>query len=81
MRQLAAGAGAQDARHVDVLQIEGPVTPVMITYIERGIRAAEADGAEALIVQLNTPGGQVDLMNKIVQAMLQADVPSPQDYL
>jgi membrane-bound serine protease (ClpP class) len=71
----AIGAGAQDTRYVDVLEIEGPVTPVMISYIERGIRTAEGDGAEALVIQLNTPGGQVDLMNKIVQSILQANVP------
>ena len=62
-------------RHVDVLTIEGPVTPVMISYIERGIQAAERDGAEALVIQLDTPGGQIDLMSDIVQALLVADVP------
>jgi membrane-bound serine protease (ClpP class) len=63
-------------RYVDALEIEGPVTPIMISYIERGIRTAETDGAEVLIIQLNTPGGQIDLMNEIVQALLQADVPT-----
>jgi membrane-bound serine protease (ClpP class) len=72
---LAANTVAQEARVVDLLQIEGPVTPVMLSYIERGIRAAENDGAEALIIELNTPGGQTDLMGKINAALLQADVP------
>jgi membrane-bound serine protease (ClpP class) len=72
---MAMTVGAQEARQVDALEIEGPVTPIMISYIERGIRTAEANGAEALVIQLNTPGGQVDLMSKIVQALLQADVP------
>ncbi len=71
----ASNVGAQEARHVDVLEIEGPVTPIMISYIERGIRAAESDGAEALIVKLNTPGGQIDQMKKIVQRLLEADLP------
>src|SRR4030042_2655828 len=71
----ALGAVAQEARHVDLLQIEGAGTPIMISYIRRGVRTAEADGAEALIVELNTPGGQIDLMSKIVQSMLDADVP------
>ena len=67
---------AQDAgRHVAVLEIEGPVTPIMISYIERGIQTAEDGGAEALVIKLNTPGGQIDLMNEIVQLLLQADVP------
>ncbi len=63
-------------RHVNVLEIEGPVTPVMISYIERGIATAEQDGAEALIIKLNTPGGQIDLMSEIVQLLLDADVPT-----
>jgi membrane-bound serine protease (ClpP class) len=69
------GTSAQEARHVNLMEIEGPVTPIMISYIERGIRTAEDNGAEALIIMLNTPGGQVDLMNEIVQVMLRADVP------
>jgi membrane-bound serine protease (ClpP class) len=69
------GTAAGQAAHVDVLEIEGPVTPIMISYIERGIRTAEVDGAEALVIVLDTPGGQVDLMNQVVQAMLQAHVP------
>jgi membrane-bound serine protease (ClpP class) len=69
------GAGAQDTRHVDVLEIEGPITPIMISYIERGIATAENDGAEALIVKLDTPGGQLDQMKKIIQAILDAGVP------
>lgn len=71
----ASSALALESRHVDVLRIEGPVTPVMISYLERGIRTATADGAEALVVELNTPGGQIDLMSKIVQAFLDSDVP------
>lgn len=71
---MVGGAGA-DTGHVDVLEIEGPVTPIMISYIERGITTAEGDGAEALIIKLDTPGGQIDLMADVVQAILQADVP------
>lgn len=71
--------GAHDeeasAHHVDVLTIEGPVTPIMISYIERGISTAESDGAETLIIQLDTPGGQTDLMSDVVQALLRSDVP------
>jgi membrane-bound serine protease (ClpP class) len=77
----AVGAVAQEAeedsaRHVTVLEIEGPVTPIMISYIERGIGTAEDSGSEALIIKLNTPGGQTDLMNEIVQLLLEADVPT-----
>lgn len=71
----AGSAQGQAAAHVDVLEIEGAVTPIMISYIERGIATAEEDGAEALVVLLNTPGGQTDLMNRVISAMLASDVP------
>jgi membrane-bound serine protease (ClpP class) len=74
---IASGASAQEdgTRRVDVLEIEGPVTPVMISYIQRGVETAEDDGSEALIILLDTPGGQIDLMSDVVQAILDARVP------
>ena len=47
----------------------------MAEYLARGIRVAERRGAEALIVQLDTPGGGVDTMNEIVQALRASSVP------
>ncbi len=73
---MSAVAQESATRHVNVLEIEGAVTPVMISYIERGISTSESDGAEALIIKLNTPGGQLDLMNEIVQALQEARVPT-----
>lgn len=72
---ISAAAEPSADEHVVVLEIEGPVTPVMISYIERGIQTAGETGAQALVIQLNTPGGQVDLMNKIVQSILASDTP------
>lgn len=60
---------------VYLLSIDGPVTPAMISYFERGISQAEQTGAEALIIELDTPGGQSDLMLDIVQAFRGARVP------
>ena len=74
----ATAIKAQDEAtgHVNVLEIEGAVTPIMISYIDRGISASEDDGAEVMIIKLNTPGGQIDLMNEIVQSLLEAEVPT-----
>jgi membrane-bound serine protease (ClpP class) len=73
----AAVTAAQEpaAPRVYRLAITGPVTPAMVSYFERGIQQAEQDGVEALIVQLDTPGGQLDLMLKIVQDFRAARVP------
>ena len=73
---LWATAGAQSGTAL-VLKAEGPVTQVMLEYVKRGIRRAEADGAEVLILQLNTPGGRVDIMESIVQAFVRGLVQAP----
>ena len=67
-----AGAAGETVR---LLSIDGPVTPAMISYFERGIATAEREGAKALIIQLDTPGGQSDLMLEIVQIFRSARVP------
>ena len=72
---LASPASAQTARPVLVMDVSGPVTPVMLSYIERGIREAETRNAEALVITLNTPGGDVNLTKSIVQAIIASDVP------
>jgi membrane-bound serine protease (ClpP class) len=58
-----------------VLTLDGPLTPSMGEYLSRGIHAAEQRNAEVIILQLNTPGGNVDLMNEIVQEMRASQVP------
>ncbi|MBN1668136.1 MAG: ATP-dependent Clp protease proteolytic subunit, partial [Anaerolineales bacterium] len=62
-------------RQVLVLQADGPLTPAMAQYLERGLRIAEQRGAEALVFQLNTPGGSVDLMGEMVAMIRASEVP------
>jgi len=66
---------AEEARQVLVLRFSGPVTPAMLAYLERGLREAEAMGAEAVVFALDTPGGSVDITRRIVQAIEQSPVP------
>ena len=44
-------------------------------YVERGIQEAEDNGARALIIQLDTPGGLDTAMRDIVKLMVNAYVP------
>jgi membrane-bound serine protease (ClpP class) len=66
---------AQGERVVVLLTAQGAVTPAMAEYLDRGLERAELEGAEALIVQLDTPGGSVDLMNRMVQGIRNSRVP------
>ncbi len=58
-----------------LLKYDGPVTSVMVDYISRGINEAESGTYSALVLQMNTPGGSIDLMNRVVQAIRGSKVP------
>jgi len=66
---------AADGLKVVVLPASGVVDGVMADFISGGIDRAEADGAVAVVVQLDTLGGDSDSMNRIVKS-LHADIPT-----
>jgi len=73
---LSAGASVYaQTPHVDVITIKGTINPVLIDYVERGIEQAEDTGAQALIIQMDTPGGLDTAMRDIIQLMVNSRVP------
>jgi membrane-bound serine protease (ClpP class) len=58
-----------------VLEIEGPLTPSLAEYLERALAEAEQQNAELVILRLNTPGGAIDLMTRMVEDIRQSPVP------
>ena len=73
---LPGVVGAQTANPtIDVLYAEGTINPVMADYIERGIEQAEEENVTALIIQMDTPGGLLDSTDKIVEMIMNANVP------
>lgn len=72
---LRAPSVAAQSRAVLVLEIDAAVTPTMLSYFERGIAEAEATGATAVLIVLNTPGGDVNSTLDIVGRFRNADVP------
>ena len=72
---LVPATRAQSASQVDVLTVEGAITPIVASYVERGIETAENDGSACLIIELDTPGGSVQVTEEIVQRMKAATVP------
>jgi membrane-bound serine protease (ClpP class) len=55
----AAPAGAGGRSHVDVVEVAGLIDPIQVDFIDRAVSDAEDDGAEVLVVQLNSGGGVV----------------------
>lgn len=72
---LTTAALAQDGSEVLVIDVEGPVTPVMLSFIDRAVNQADARNVEALIIRLDTPGGSVELTRQIMQVMINSEVP------
>jgi len=77
---IAAGLGgsfisAASPTTVEVLTVDGTILPVIADYIDRGISQAEKDGATVCIIELDTPGGLLDSTEKIVQKIMNANVP------
>lgn len=71
----ASAQTAADTPLVLTLKINGPLTPVMITSIERSLEIAASDSADLLVLQMNTPGGSIQLMNTIVQIIRNSTIP------
>ncbi len=58
-----------------VMNIDGVITPATQEYLARSLKLAEQQGAELLVLQLNTPGGGMDAMNKLLLDMRASPVP------
>mgnify|MGYP001767172228 CR=1 FL=1 len=73
---FAQPAQAQSAMPTAVVvKLEGPLTPVWSGMLERGIHKADVENADVLVIELNTPGGGVELMNSLMQQILASPVP------
>lgn len=58
---------------VTMISVEGSVSPTTTNYINRGVEVAREQGAECLIIQLDTPGGLLESTKDIVQVFLDSD--------
>lgn len=72
---LASSALAAGEKQVILLPTTGIVDQGMAQYLHDGIARAERDGAAAVIIKLNTPGGALTSTNDIVGTLLESKVP------
>lgn len=70
-----AAAQAQGEEEVLVLTLEGPLTPAMQEYLSRGIKRAEERSTQLIILQLDTPGGSITIMQDMVSVIRSSSVP------
>ena len=72
---LTGTAAQSDSPFVLVLNAEGVVGPPMREYIERGLEVADQRNADLVVLQLNTPGGDLDSTQDIVTLLRESDIP------
>jgi membrane-bound serine protease (ClpP class) len=60
---------------VATITLEGVISPVTVRLLETAIDRAQAAGASALVIQLDTPGGLERSMRVICQRLLSAPLP------
>ncbi|HEU5383970.1 MAG TPA: NfeD family protein [Ktedonobacteraceae bacterium] len=70
-RSASAASGAT----VDVTTLNSEINAASQRFLTGAITTAESDGAQALIIQVNTPGGDISAMQAIMTAELNSTVP------
>ncbi len=61
--------------HVALLTVKGVINPVAASYVDRAVSQAEADGAKAIVLQMDTPGGLDSSMRAMIQRIIASKVP------
>ena len=60
---------------VDKLVLADTIQPVSADELTRALARANSDGARALLIEMDTPGGLGESMRQIIQAILRSKVP------
>lgn len=60
---------------VFVIRMEGTIAPPNADYFARALAQAKERGAQLMVIELDTPGGMMDAMERIVKDIMSSDVP------
>ncbi len=72
---LALSTVSAQAATVRVLTVQGAIAPASADYLLRGLAKANADGAQLVVIEMDTPGGLDTSMRAIIKAILASKVP------
>ena len=69
------GVGTAQAGTVPSIEIDATIDPASSGWLKQALDDAERDGAELVIIRLDTPGGLIDEMREMVQRIIAAPMP------
>ena len=72
---IGHGLASETAPPIHVLSVADVINPVSAEYITESLKVAIQQGAQALIIQLDTPGGLDKSMRLIIKDMLNSPIP------
>ena len=75
MAFLCSGVRGEQKKQVLVIRVNGVINPVSSEFISKSIFRANAMQAEALVIELDTPGGLDTSMRNIVKEIIGSSVP------
>lgn len=64
-----ANKPAKEGPLVYVLKVDDGITQAMLFYLRRGVKQAADAGADALVLDMKTPGGRVDVTEEIIDLL------------
>jgi membrane-bound serine protease (ClpP class) len=76
MLWFSLSAAAAGSEKVCFITVDGAISPTTAGYVSRAVDETASQGGQCLIIQLNTPGGLLDSMQRIVQKLLASPVPT-----
>jgi membrane-bound serine protease (ClpP class) len=68
-------AGQAQQPRVIVIHLDDTIQPISADYMARGLNAAATQHADAVLIEINTPGGLLDSMRQMVSKVIASPVP------
>ncbi len=69
------GPVAANGEQIGRLELTGVIDQVNAAFVEEGLRVAADEGSPAVIIVIDSPGGELTSMDRIVKAILASEVP------
>jgi len=72
---VTSSTAVASSDHVDVMTLNTEIDAASARFLTNTITTAEQDGAQVLVIQIDTPGGDIGSVKAMVEAELNSSVP------